>query len=115
MRCWRGGDGQERGRAGGGIARWSRAMAVDVDAAAGDNDNRNGRRLQKTTIGRRRRRLRPAGGDGRVVDDMAGMGLIAGILPGTLPTYSIFLVLYQQYSTRNFFLVEVMCEGSSIL
>ncbi len=42
-------------------------------------------------------------------------GVVAGILPGTLPTYSIFWVLYRQYSTRNFFLLEVMCEGSSVL
>jgi hypothetical protein len=26
-----------------------------------------------------------------------------------------FLVLYRQYSTRNFFLLEVMCKGSSVL
>jgi hypothetical protein len=26
-----------------------------------------------------------------------------------------FLVLYRQYSTRNFFLLKVMCEGSSVL
>ncbi len=45
---------------------------------------------------------------------MAGMDLIAGNLPGTLPMYSIFFVLYRQYSTRKYFLLEVMCKGSSV-
>jgi hypothetical protein len=36
--------------------------------------------------------------------------------PARHSTYVLFfLVLYRQYSTRNFFLLEVMCKGSSVL
>ncbi len=41
-------------------------------------------------------------------------GGIAGILPGTLPTYSIFWYSTST-STWNFFLLEVMCKSSSVL
>ncbi len=34
---------------------------------------------------------------------------------GALARTLFFLVLYRQYFTRNFFLLEVMCEGSSVL
>jgi hypothetical protein len=47
-----GGDGRERGQAGGGMARWGRETAADTDAAAGDNDDRDGPGSRKTTIGR---------------------------------------------------------------
>jgi hypothetical protein len=66
MRHRGGGDGRERGRAGGGTARRGRATAADTDAAAGDGDDRDGRRSQKTTIGRRRRRSGSAGWLGRM-------------------------------------------------
>jgi hypothetical protein len=35
--------------------------------------------------------------------------------PARHSTYILyFLVLYRQYSTRNFFLLEVMCKGSPV-
>ena len=35
---------------------------------------------------------------------------------GNFPWHVLYcLVLYRQYFTRNFFLLEVMCEGSSVL
>jgi hypothetical protein len=62
-----GGRGWAReGVGGGGMARWGWEMAADTDAAAGDNNNRDGPGLRKTTIGQQSRGSGLVGGRGRM-------------------------------------------------
>jgi hypothetical protein len=54
------------------MARWGWETAADTDTAAGDNDDRDGLGLQKTTIGQQWRRSGLVGGHGRMRQTMEG-------------------------------------------